>query len=100
MGRDLPICPVRFVDDDLQFGQRQRRGVPVGVNLDQVGTVPDLLPHCPSRFIDAADALGATRKRGKVGGNAERVILSNGRDRSRRDPHTRTLDETALDRIT
>jgi len=107
MRRDFPPRAMRLIDDgahlvDREIGQAPDRAVGVrviatiGVDLDPVGAVVDLVAHGLPATIGAVTHLD-TPWHVQLPGVARQTICAGRRQRLRRDEETRTLDDAALD---
>jgi hypothetical protein len=62
--------------------------------------VTDLLANGAAGVLHTTYHLGAGRKIREIGRDAERIVLANCRDASRRNLHSRTLNEGLHDGVT
>lgn len=100
MGGDLSLLLVGFFDDDTDFVDRERGMLPIGVDLDEVGAVSELLADGAAGFFEATDHLRTGRKVGEIGGDSEGIVLSDGGGGAGGNLHARALGESFGDRVT
>src|SRR6266481_3286779 len=99
MACHLKFLLVRFFHDHTHLLDGECWMSPVGVDLNQVSTVSDLLARGATRFLNTAYHLRPSRKIGKIGRYAERLILTDGCNGAGRHLHARAFGQSLLDGI-
>jgi len=99
VGGDLTLGFMSFFNNDLHFGDGQCRVTPICIDLNQIGTMTNLLPHRPPCFLGSTYHLSAGREIGQIRRDRKWEVLADGSDPARCDPHAGTFNQSRVDRV-
>src|SRR6218665_2524470 len=99
MHGDLALGLVRLLGGDADLLDGEGGVAPVGVDLEQVRALAQLLPRGAADFLDAAHHARAGGEVRQVGRDAEGVVLAHGGDALGGHEHAGPLDEPLADGV-